>query len=164
MLSSISHTLNHFSVPPSLSPPLWNLISPYFYSLSFFRQLLACRLGTQEHKYEVRGCFCVPYLCFMNVWDSPQTQPSCLLWRLLPSSAFVSLPPSLLYRRRSERWAVSVPISLIFCLPAVFPFLLLSPPPATSLPVFFSFVWFNIYQVSSGFNLSLSFCYFFLIY
>lgn len=72
----------------------------------------------------------------MNVWDSPQTQPSCLLWLLPPSSAFVSssVPCFTEDSQKGERCRV--------------PFLS-SPPPAIRLLFFFSFTWFNIYCPSS---------------
>lgn len=132
--TSIRPSLTLKKLHLSLLRPPSNSISTHFYLLSSPPSVVD--LQTQEYKYETSVCVSV-----LNVWDSLWMQPSCLLWLLLPSSAFVSFLPSAALQK-TIRKVRGVASHFSDLLPAVLHipphFLLLSPPPpAARLPVLF---------------------------
>lgn len=90
-LSSMSsHPISHLT---NSKEPLFHFIfqCSHFYLLSFQLSISYWPADRTRRTNMKPVCLCfLAVLVFVNFWDSPQTQPSCLLWLLPPSSAFVS--------------------------------------------------------------------------
>lgn len=90
LFSTSSHPIIHLT---NSKEPLFHFTfqCSHFYLLSFQLSISYWPADRTRRTNMKPVCFCfLAVLVFMNVWDSSQTQPSCLHWLLPPSSAFVS--------------------------------------------------------------------------